>query len=89
MSQAAVHFRKVADKLKAEGFLDPKVLSVDINTLLYQVPGGMLSNLINQLKQANAPTSSTTSWRRSRVCARTSAIRRWSPRPARSSARRP
>ena len=54
MSQAAVHFRKVADKLKAEGFLDPKVLSVDINTLLYQVPGGMLSNLINQLKQANA-----------------------------------
>ena len=52
MSQAAVHFRKVADKLKAEGFLDP--LSVDINTLLYQVPGGMLSNLINQLKQANA-----------------------------------
>ena len=49
-----MHFRKVADKLKAEGFLDPKVLSVDINTLLYQVPGGMLSNLINQLKQANA-----------------------------------
>ena len=54
MSQAAVHFRKVADKLKAQGVLDPKVLSVDINTLLYQVPGGMLSNLINQLKQANA-----------------------------------
>ena len=54
MSQAAVHFRKVADKLKAEGVLDPKVLPVDINTLLYQVPGGMLSNLINQLKQANA-----------------------------------
>lgn len=54
MSKAAVHFRAVAAKLKAEGFLDPKVLSVDINTLLYQVPGGMLSNLINQLKQANA-----------------------------------
>ena len=54
MSQAAVHFRSVADKLKAEGILDPKVLSVDINTLLYQVPGGMLSNLISQLKQANA-----------------------------------
>lgn len=51
---AAKHFRKVADKLKAEGFLDPKVLSVDVNTLLYQVPGGMLSNLISQLKQANA-----------------------------------
>ena len=36
------------------GILDPKVLQVDVNTLLYQVPGGMLSNLISQLKQANA-----------------------------------
>lgn len=54
LSKAADHFRKVADKLKAEGILDPKVLSVDTNTLLYQVPGGMLSNLISQLKQANA-----------------------------------
>ena len=52
MSEAAVHFRKVAEKLKAEGNLDPKVLNVDTNTLLYQVPGGMLSNLISQLKQA-------------------------------------
>ena len=42
----------MADRLKKDGFLDPKVLGVDINTLLYQVPGGMLSNLINQLKQA-------------------------------------
>ena len=40
--------------MKAEGTLDPKVLSVDPNALLYQVPGGMLSNLISQLKQANA-----------------------------------
>jgi len=54
MSKAAIHFREVANKLKAQGFLDPQVLSVDINTLLYQVPGGMLSNLISQLKQANA-----------------------------------
>ena len=54
MSEAAKHFKKVAEKLQAEGFLDPKVLGVDINTLLYQVPGGMLSNLISQLKQANA-----------------------------------
>lgn len=54
LSEAAVHFRKVADKLKSEGILDPKVLSVDTNTLLYQVPGGMLSNLISQLKQAGA-----------------------------------
>ena len=52
MSEAAAHFRKVADRLKATGALDPKVLNVDTNTLLYQVPGGMLSNLISQLKQA-------------------------------------
>ncbi len=54
LSQAAVHFRSVAQKLKESGDLDPKVLNVDTNTLLYQVPGGMLSNLISQLKQANA-----------------------------------
>ena len=51
MSKAAAHFRTVAEKLKKEGSLDPKVLNVDTNTLLYQVPGGMLSNLISQLKQ--------------------------------------
>ena len=54
MSKAAAHFRKVAEKMKAEGTLDPKVLNVDTNTLLYQVPGGMLSNLLSQLKQAKA-----------------------------------
>lgn len=54
LSEAATHFRKVAGKLKEQGDLDPKVLNVDTNTLLYQVPGGMLSNLISQLKQANA-----------------------------------
>ena len=52
MSAAAAHFRKVAQRLKDTGSLDPKVLNVDTNTLLYQVPGGMLSNLISQLKQA-------------------------------------
>lgn len=54
MSEAAKIFRGVAARLKSEGSLDPKVLSVDTNTLMYQVPGGMLSNLISQLKQANA-----------------------------------
>jgi oxaloacetate decarboxylase alpha subunit len=54
LSKAAEHFRGVADKLSAEGFLDPKVLKVDTNTLTYQVPGGMLSNLISQLKEAKA-----------------------------------
>ncbi len=54
LSDIAAHFRGVAAKLKDQGSLDPKVLNVDPNTLLYQVPGGMLSNLISQLKQAKA-----------------------------------
>ncbi len=54
LSKAAEHFRKVAKDLEERGSLDPKVLHVDTNTLLYQVPGGMLSNLISQLKQMNA-----------------------------------
>ncbi len=47
------HFRGVAERLTKDGFLSSKVLKVDINTLVYQVPGGMLSNLISQLKQQN------------------------------------
>ena len=54
LNDIAAYFRKVAAKLKSEGSLDPKVLNVDSNTLLYQVPGGMLSNLLSQLKQAKA-----------------------------------
>lgn len=54
LSEAAAYFRTVADKLTQEGYLDPKVLKIDVNTLLYQVPGGMLSNLISQLKQQKA-----------------------------------
>jgi len=54
LSDAAAHFRTVSKRLKDEGILDPKVYNVDTNTLLYQVPGGMLSNLISQLKQAKA-----------------------------------
>lgn len=47
------HFSKLRAKYLASGQLDPKVLAVNVNALLYQVPGGMLSNLISQLKQAN------------------------------------
>ncbi len=46
------YFTPLREKYLKEGLLDPKVLKVNINTLLYQVPGGMLSNLISQLKQA-------------------------------------
>lgn len=47
------HFKKVAERLKEDKFLSPKVLQIDINALIYQVPGGMLSNLISQLAQQN------------------------------------
>ena len=48
------YFAKLREKYIANGQINPKSLGVDANTLLYQVPGGMLSNLISQLKQANA-----------------------------------
>lgn len=54
LNDVAEHFKKVAARLQADGFLDPRVLSVDINALIYQVPGGMLSNLISQLKKQGA-----------------------------------
>lgn len=54
LSDLAVHFREVANRLEKDGFLDPHLLRVDANTLLYQVPGGMLSNLLSQLKQQGA-----------------------------------
>ena len=54
LNDAAVHFRGVAAKMEKDGLISSKVLRVDPNTLIYQVPGGMLSNLISQLKQANA-----------------------------------
>lgn len=46
------HFNGVAQRLEKDGFLNAKVRKIDINTLVYQVPGGMLSNLMSQLKQA-------------------------------------
>jgi oxaloacetate decarboxylase alpha subunit len=46
------HFKKVEKRLKDDGILTEKVKGIDVNTLLYQVPGGMLSNLISQLKKA-------------------------------------
>ena len=46
------HFTPLREKYLADGLLNPKALKVDVNALLYQVPGGMLSNLMSQLKQA-------------------------------------
>ncbi len=54
LNELTVYFKKVAERLTADGFLSPQVLKVDVNALIYQVPGGMLSNLISQLKQQGA-----------------------------------
>lgn len=54
LEQAANHLRQVRQKYLADGILDPSLLFPDPRTLQYQVPGGMLSNMLSQLKQANA-----------------------------------
>ncbi|MCQ2434341.1 MAG: oxaloacetate decarboxylase subunit alpha [Oscillospiraceae bacterium] len=46
------YFMELRDKYIKEGLIDPKMLAADAKTLIYQVPGGMLSNLLSQLKQA-------------------------------------
>ena len=52
LSEIAEYFRPIKEKYIASGLLDVKVMGVDVNALIYQVPGGMLSNLVSQLKQA-------------------------------------
>jgi oxaloacetate decarboxylase alpha subunit len=54
LNEIAEYFRPIREEYIEEGLLDPKLMGVDINTLKYQVPGGMLSNLVSQLKQQNA-----------------------------------
>ena len=54
LNEVAEYFRPIREKYIASGLLDSKLMGVDINTLKYQVPGGMLSNLVSQLKQSNA-----------------------------------
>lgn len=52
--KVAEYFKPIRDKYMNDGILNPKVLLTDPQTLKYQVPGGMLSNLLSQLKQQNA-----------------------------------
>lgn len=54
LAEIADYFRPMRDEALASGLLNPKVMGVDIKTLLYQVPGGMLSNLVSQLKEQKA-----------------------------------
>ena len=50
----ADYFKGIRDEFIADGTLMPKALATDTQCLTYQVPGGMLSNLLSQLKQMNA-----------------------------------
>ena len=54
LAEIADYFMPQREAALKSGLLNPKVLGVNIKTLLYQVPGGMLSNLISQLKEQNA-----------------------------------
>jgi len=52
INEVAAHFKPIKDEYRKSGLLNPKVMDVDPNALIYQVPGGMLSNLLSQLKDA-------------------------------------
>ena len=54
LSDIADYFKPLREKYLNEGLMSPKVMGVDVNTLRYQVPGGMLSNLVSQLKAQGA-----------------------------------
>lgn len=54
LNEISNYFKGVANRLKNDGWLTEKSLATDVNALIYQVPGGMLSNLVGQLKKANA-----------------------------------
>ena len=54
LKEVADYFKPYREECLASGLLNPKVMGVDINTLLYQVPGGMLSNMVSQLKEMGA-----------------------------------
>lgn len=52
LAEIRVYFMTLREKYISSGLLDPKMLATDAKALIYQVPGGMLSNLLSQLKQA-------------------------------------
>lgn len=54
LSEVAEYFKPIKEKYRKEGILNPKVMDVEPNTLTYQVPGGMLSNLLSQLEAQGA-----------------------------------
>ncbi len=58
LAEIADYFRPYREECLKSGLMDAKVLGVNIKTLMYQVPGGMLSNMVSQLKEQNASDKS-------------------------------
>ena len=54
LAEIADYFRPMREDALKSGLMNTKVLGVNIKTLLYQVPGGMLSNMVSQLKEQHA-----------------------------------
>ena len=54
LAEIADYFRPMREEALESGLMNTKVLGVNIKTLLYQVPGGMLSNMVSQLKEQHA-----------------------------------
>ena len=54
LAEIADYFRPYREQCLESGLMSTKVLGVNIKTLLYQVPGGMLSNMVSQLKEQHA-----------------------------------
>ncbi|MBE6948357.1 MAG: pyruvate carboxylase subunit B [Ruminococcaceae bacterium] len=54
LQEMADYFKPLRNEFLADGTLNPISMATDTNCLTYQIPGGMLSNLISQLKMMNA-----------------------------------
>ncbi len=80
LEKVAVKYRDLLDT--------SKMAQIDTGVLLHQIPGGMYSNLVNQLKELGALDRITRSWKSCPTPGGRWATRRWSPRPPRSWASR-
>ena len=76
------YFTPLREKYLKSGLLDPKVLKVNVNALMYRVPGGMLSNRCPSLNRRARRISSPPCWRRCRASRADVGYPRWlRPRP--------
>ena len=73
LAEIADYFRPIREEAIQSGLLNTKNLGVNIKTLLYQVPGGMLSNLTNSMRK----TAITMCWKRFPECVKIWASLLW------------